>query len=98
MIVGMTVARPARLTPFSRLMMKLAPTTIAPVLPPLTNASPFPSLRSLKAAAIEQSDLAFKRETGSSCIVMTVGAWKISIPSRKMFRSAAALRSFPRRR
>ena len=73
-MVGITVASPARLTPLMRFSRKVAPTTMAPVEPPLTKASPFPSFTRLKAAAMEQSAFSLRMEVGSSSMVMTPGA------------------------
>ena len=82
--VGIMVAIAGRFTPLMRLVIKVPPTAMAPVLPADTKASPFPSARARSPTAREVSEFSLSTEVGSACISNTRGALSISIPTREM--------------
>ena len=67
------------LTPLILFVISVAPTVTAPVLPAETNASPLPSLSSLKPTAILESAFSLSTDFASSVIVITPFVSTISV-------------------
>ena len=78
-LLGMAGPMEALRIPLTRLTMRVAPVSSAPVLPADTTASPLPSLSRLSATAMEESFFRRVAVLGSSSMEMTSLASTISI-------------------